>query len=172
MTRKTSRHTGFTLVELLVVMTIFLLLLSSVALALASLFRAQGNLQDELVEANVMSRLAEQLRTDSHLATSAEVTGEDDAAALKLLLPDAATVTYRLQPTRIVRTANNKSSTEHRDVFRLLEGTTCQCVVSAGSPQFVTLTASYVPPELSSAVAKPRVHKIETSIGFHAGGVR
>ncbi len=172
MNRRTSQHTGFTLVELLVVMTIFLLLLSSVALALGSLFQAQGNLQDELIEANVMARLAEQLRTDSHLATSAEVTNEDEVAVLNLFLPNSATVTYRLQPTRIVRTANSNGDVEHRDIFRLLEGTVCVCVVSAGSPEFVTLTTSYVPPDLASDVAKPRVHKIEASIGLHAGGVR
>lgn len=167
----TKRRPGFTLVELLVVMTIFLFLLSSVALSLGTLFRAQGNLQDELVEANAMSRLREQFRADAHRATTATVTNDNEATTLQLTLPDATSVSYRLQSQQIVRTAHEGESVLHRDVFKLLEGTTSECVVT-GSPNFVTLTTSFVPPELTSDVAKPRVHKIDASIGLHAGGSR
>lgn len=168
----TKRPSGFTLVELLVVMTIFLFLLSSVALSLGTLFRAQGNLQDELVEANAMSRLSEQFRADAHRATAAIVTNDDEAKTLQLTLPESTSVTYRLQSQQIVRTAYEGESVLHRDVFKLLEGTTSGCAVTASSPSFVTLTTSFVPPELTSEVAKPRVHKIEASIGLHAGGSR
>ena len=75
--RKAQRD-GFTLIEMLIVITIFVFLLASAAMAIGTLFRAQGDLQDELIEANTASRLASQLRCDAHLANSAELTRDGE----------------------------------------------------------------------------------------------
>ncbi len=176
--RSRTRHSvhggrgGFTLVEMLVVMTIFVLLLASVALAIGSLFRAQGSLQDELVQANAISRLGAQLRADAHQALSAEVAEVDALITVQLELPAETTVNYVTQPQRIIRTVSHDGTVVHREVFKLLEGTTAGWEVSGDSPSFVTLTTSYRSPELRAGVALPRVHQIEASLGLHVGGLQ
>jgi len=162
---------GFTLVEMLVVITVFVFLLASVALAIGTLFRAQGELQDELAQANIASRLAAHLRADAHLASSAEVVQEGDTTNVRLSLPNAE-INYATHPRRIIRTVTQGESEAHRDVFSLLEGTTTHWEISAQTPAFITLTTSYRSPELREGVARAREHRVEASIGLHAGGAR
>lgn len=162
---------GFTLVEMLVVVTVFAFLLASVALALGTLFRAQGELQDELAQASIASRLAAQLRADAHLASSAEVVQEGDTTSVLLVLPDA-TISYATHPRRIIRTVTQGETETHHEVFSLLEGTTAHWVISSEPPAFITLTTSYRSPALREGVALPREHRVEASIGLHAGDLK
>ena len=156
---------------MLVVLTVFAFLLASVSLAIGTLFRAQGELQDGLAQGNVASRLATQLRADAHLATSAEVVDEGGTTNLRLLLPNA-NINYATHPRRIIRTVTHGETEAHREVFSLLEGTTTRWELSAETPAFITLTISYRSPELRAGVARPREQRVETSIGLHAGGVK
>ncbi len=171
LTTRITQRRGFTLVEMLVVVTVFAFLLASVAMAIGTLFRAQGELQDELAQAATASRLASQLRADAHLAASAFVVQEGGTPGPLLRLPHA-TVIYRTYPRRIVRTVMQGDTETHREVFRLLEGTTTRWEISPESPAFVTLTTSYRSPQLREGVALPREHRVEASIGLHAGGVK
>jgi hypothetical protein len=156
---------------MLVVITVFAFLLASVALAIGTLFRAQGELQDELAQAHIGSRLAAQLRADAHLASTAEVVQDGDAMNLRLSLPNA-TVNYATHPRRIIRTETHGETEVHREVFPLLDGTTTRWEISAATPAFITLTISYRSPALREGVARPREHCVEASIGLHAGGVQ
>ena len=168
--RKAHRD-GFTLIEMLIVITIFVFLLASAAMAIGTLFRAQGDLQDELIEANTASRLASQLRCDAHLANSAELTRDGDTTSLRLLLPNTE-ISYVAHARRIIRTVNQSENETHREVFSLLEGTTTEWEITGENPAFITLTTSFVSPALRESIARPRVHRVETSIGLHAGGAR
>lgn len=167
-TRPDSRRGGFTLIEMLIVITVFVFLLASAAMAIGTLFRAQGELQAELIEGNTLSRLSAQLRADAHLANSAEMT---DEANLQLHLPTSQ-ISYETQPRRIIRTVTQGESAAHREVFSLMEGTTALWELSTEQPAFITLTTSFVSPALRESVARPREHRITTSIGLHVGGVR
>lgn len=169
--RRDVHRGGFTLIEMLTTITIFSFLLASAAVAIGTLFRTQGELQDELIAANTSSRLAAQLRADAHLANSAEVTREGDSTNVRLLLPNAD-IHYVTQPRRIIRTVTQGDTEAHREVFSLLEGTTADWELSTEQPAFITLTTSFVSPALRESVARPREHRIETSIGLHTGGVR
>jgi hypothetical protein len=86
-------------------------------------------------------------------------------------LPNA-TINYATHPRRIIRTVTQGETEAHREVFSLLEGTATRWEISADTPAFITLTISYRSPELREGVARPREHRIETSIGLHAGGVQ
>ncbi|MBC8353048.1 MAG: prepilin-type N-terminal cleavage/methylation domain-containing protein [Planctomycetes bacterium] len=167
-----ARRTGFTLVELLVVLTVFTFLLASVALAIGTLFRAQGELQNELAQATVASRIAAQLRADAHFATSAEMIEEGDVDIVRLVLPNATKVDYATHPRRIIRTVTTSESETHREVFSMLEGTTTSWDISTETPVFITMTMSYRSPELREGVARPRQSRVEASVGFHAGGAK
>ncbi len=168
LTTRITQRRGFTLVEMLVVVTVFAFLLASVALAIGTLFRAQGELQNELAQASTASRLAAQLRADAHLASAAEVVQEGETTNVRLTLP-SATINYATHPRRIIRTETQGDTETHREVFRLSEGTTTRWEIS---PAFVTLTTSYRSPQLREGVALPREHRVEASIGLHAGGVK
>ncbi len=171
LTTRIKHRRGFTLVEMLVVVTVFAFLLASVALAIGTLFRAQGELQNELAQAGTASRLAAQLRADAHLASAAEVVQEGDTTNVRLTFSDAA-INYATHPRRIIRTVTQGETETHREVFSLLEGTTTRWEISSESPAFITLTTSYRSPQLREGVALPREHRVEASIGLHAGGVK
>jgi hypothetical protein len=156
---------------MLIVISIFVFLLASAAMAIGTLFRAQGDLQDELIAANTASRLAAQLRADAHLAHSAEVARVEATTKVRLLLPNAE-INYVTHPRRIIRTVTQGETEVHREVFSLLEGTTTNWELSPEQPAFITLTMSFVSPALRESVARPREHRIETSIGLHARGTR
>ena len=169
--RREARRGGFTLIELLVVLTVFTFLLAIVALALGTLLRAQGELQNELVAANTSARLATQLRADAHLANSADLTRQGDTTTVRLLLPKAE-IHYMADTRRITRTVTQDGERTHREVFSLLEGTTADWKLSTELPAFITLSTSYVSPVLRAGVARPREHHIQASIGLHTGGVQ
>jgi len=171
LTTQITRRRGFTLVEMLVVITVFAFLLASVALAIGTLFRAQGELQDELAQAHIGSRLAAQLRADAHLATSAEVVEDGDTANVRLSLPNA-TVNYATHPRRIIRTVAHGETEAHREVFPLLDGTTTRWELPDEAPAFITLIFSYRSPALREGVARSHEQRVEASIGLHAGGVQ
>lgn len=166
-----ASHRGFTLIEMLIVITIFVFLLATAAMAIGTLFRAQSDLQDELIDANTTTRLAVQLRADAHLANSAEITREDATTTVRLLLPNA-NISYVTEARRIIRRETHGEREVHREVFSLLEGTTTDWALSAEQPAFLTLTTSFVSPALRASVARPREYRIETSIGLNAGGAR
>ena len=166
-----SSRGGFTLIEMMVVITILVFLLASVGIALGTLFRAQSELQDELIAANTTSRLAAQLHADAHLASAAEITREGTTTRVRFLLPNAE-INYVTHPRRIVRTVVQGETESHREVFSLLEGTTATWELTAERPAFITLTTSFVSPALRASVARPREQRIETSIGLHTGDAR
>lgn len=145
---------GFTLIEMLIVITVFVFLLASAAMAISTLLRAQGDLQMELIEAATMSRLAAQLRSDAHLANSVGVVTEGSTTTTRLRLPDAE-IHYTTLPQRIIRTEHREDAEVHREVFALLEGTTANWEVSTKQPTFITLTISFVSPNLRESVAMP-----------------
>jgi prepilin-type N-terminal cleavage/methylation domain-containing protein len=165
------KRNGFTLIEMLVVMSVFTFMLASVALAMGTLFRTQGDLQDNLAQATSDSRLATQLRADAHQAKTVKLVQEEGLTIVRLVLSDA-TIEYTTHPNRIVRTVEQNETRVHREVFSLREGTTVDWKLSDGPPTFVTLTTSYRSPELREDVARPHVRRVETSIGLYSGGVR
>lgn len=167
-----SNRSAFTLVEMLVVITVFAFLLASVAVAMGALFRAQGDLQDELAQAHAATRLASQLRADAHLAASGQVAEDGETTSVRLQMADGTAVNYVTESRRVVRSHLQDDVQVHREVFSFLEGTTIAWELSSESPAFVTLTTSYRSPALPASSARPVQHRIEASIGLYAGAVK
>jgi prepilin-type N-terminal cleavage/methylation domain-containing protein len=117
-----SAPRAYTLVELLVVLTITSLVLTSVAVALTSLFRAEGNIRDRVNRAEIHARLGFQLRSDAHRASAvAPLPGENAPHGFVLSGPDGLRVEYRTGAERVVRTVSRGDQIAHRDSFRLAD---------------------------------------------------
>ena len=151
------RRPGFTLVEMLVVMTIFALMLSTVSVTVATLWRAQADVQNELQQSAIVMQLARQLRADGHLALSAALSpAEGDQVQVLRLTTSQGRVEYALEPGRIVRMAYAADQLIHREVYSLVE-MKITCSVQEETP--TTLTLSVGPHE-----------PVDVAVGLLSGG--
>jgi prepilin-type N-terminal cleavage/methylation domain-containing protein len=166
--RKQAARRGFTLIELMIVLFIFTFLLSSVALAIGTLLRAKNNMEDELTRAASLSRLAAQLRTDSHLALSVEAINPEQAqpAGFRLNFNDQK-IEYTEQPDRLIRTVYQDEESLHREVFSLAEGTSIEWQLPGESSELLTLAMTYTLSE--DAGTGQRTRRIIAIVGMHAG---
>lgn len=116
-------RSGYTLVEVLVVVTITSLILTSVGVTLSSLFRVEGQLRSGGAEQAILGRLTLQLRGDAHRATAAEpLRGAESDQGFVLRLPDDATAEYRVTSRGVRRTLQRGDQREHHELFRLAQG--------------------------------------------------
>jgi len=151
---------GFTLIEVLVALTITSVMLAATALTLGTLFRSERNIRNELEHAQMVSRLAAHMRRDAHEASSAVI--ED--GILRFASPSGL-VEYRREPRRIVRVALRDNTQQHLEVFPWAEGATSTWEISAGLPAMVQVTIGW-PDGMASTVRGP-TQDILAVIGLH-----
>jgi len=158
--RRTKRRVAFTLVEVLLIVTIFTFLLSGIAVAMGTLLRAKEQLQDDLVRSSVLSRFAVQLRQDGHRADSAEK-------------PDEATIAFRVQqvqikyvvePNRIVRTVAEGEQTRHHEVYSLANKTSIRWGISDTKPAVLSTVIEY---ESEKETQGSEIDLVDVVIGLH-----
>ena len=116
-----TQRRGYSLVEMLVVMTLMAVVMSSIALVLHGLHRAERRLHDDVDFDRTLQRLATQFRVDAHAARGAgEIADDDDSqSALTLEMPDEKTVTYSIEPGGVRRLVRQGENTIHREWFAL-----------------------------------------------------
>jgi type II secretory pathway pseudopilin PulG len=163
--RRRHRRAAFTLIEMLVVLTLSVLLLASISTAIAALLRAQGRLEDDLRHAAQLSRFDSQLRSDAHRAHSVE---QPDQATVVFHLPTQR-VEYTSEPTRIVRSLRQDDSILHREVFPLAAKTTVAWTIAAaeGAPlsrPILSATVTYEPADPTQSSA---IDQIDAVVGLH-----
>lgn len=120
-----SSRGGFTLMEMLLVITAIAALSATGAVLIGLLMSAESRGTEEFVVQTTMSRLARQLRTDVHGAVSADVTAAGDAAdaQLNLQLGDESTVRYVAEEGLVIRELDRGGNGRSRDEYVLPEGT-------------------------------------------------
>lgn len=130
--RRRDRGThGFSLIEVMVTVTIGSLVLISVGVALNSLFRAESSLREQTLQSSIRSRFELQLRTDLHQANSVEpLPGNEAAQGFVLKGPNARRIEYRLQESQVERSTFEQEALKHRDGFRLPRYTTAAYRIS------------------------------------------
>ena len=116
--RRSPRRRGYSLVEMLVVMTCLSVLLAISTMLIRTLIRAEASGRREVDEHLGLSRLAEAFRRDVHAAVEAKRTAEKATAGLDLVGPDG-TVRYRLDGDDAVI----RSLGERRELYRIRRGT-------------------------------------------------
>jgi prepilin-type N-terminal cleavage/methylation domain-containing protein len=113
---------GYTLVEVVVTMTIASAVLVTATVWLVFLIRGERAGREHLLLATSRHRLAEQFRRDIHAAV--DVASDDSAKAaqdrlVRLLLPDERMVDYELLDRRIIRSEQRQDQLKRRETWRI-----------------------------------------------------
>jgi prepilin-type N-terminal cleavage/methylation domain-containing protein len=117
-----ARPRGFTLVEMLVVMTVSGVLMSLAVTSLVMLLRLDGTARQRGRATDTLANLARQFRADAHEARSAVADNRafsGEARSLALGLPDGRTVVYEAAAQRVVRREERGLAAPREDWFPL-----------------------------------------------------
>jgi len=115
-----SARRAYTLIEMLIALTMLAAIWTTIALALHTLYRADRRMHDELSRANSLDRFAAQLRFDAHQARAARLV--DGPAGTSTLVLDSGTpqtIAYRLAADEIQRVVTSGDTLKHRESFSL-----------------------------------------------------
>jgi prepilin-type N-terminal cleavage/methylation domain-containing protein len=172
-------HGGFTLVELLVVMTLMAVLIVLGTKLLLVLYKGQRTAADQLFEAVTIDRLAHQFQRDVQSADEVLPTakastpadnappsrapGQIEAPAILRLRNGDTVVQYALGESQLARSVLRSGNVEERDQFRLQDLRASIEIESQGQSQVLTLTIREVGPSGDEA-AVPRL-QTRTMIG-------
>jgi type II secretory pathway component PulJ len=111
---------GFTLIEMITVISLSSFVLVSVAMAISSLHRLNRKLRDDLPAAANVTRLGLQFRSDVHASQQIEIVSKDPASPLlRFTLGNNRTIEYSSDQNRISRIVQNGGQTERREEFVL-----------------------------------------------------
>jgi type II secretory pathway component PulJ len=131
---------GYSLVEMSVVISMTAVVISTSAVALATMFRIDRQMRQELLASDNLMRLSKQLRADAHQAQTAAIETEEgdeqNAAADRLLLTvgDDRSISYQTVAGRVERLVRRGETVEHRESYRLAENASLVWVVAAEEP--------------------------------------
>ncbi len=110
---------GFTLIEMVVVITVGSAVMGMAATTLALLMRAEGEGAESASVSVATSRLARSFRDDVRDAEGAVV---DAPRKIRLTQDDARSIQYEADHALLRRTVRQGDSVTHRDEFHLLHG--------------------------------------------------
>jgi type II secretory pathway pseudopilin PulG len=113
-------RSGWTLLELLVVITTVSVLLGFTAALVASMMRFGRTERAAVVSAASLERLGRDLRFDARSATGA---GELSDTRLVLKMAEGRSVEYLIRPSDVLRTNLRAGKTEAFDTYKLPSGT-------------------------------------------------
>lgn len=134
------RRPGFTLIEMLVAMSVITVALTAVALTLHSLYGVDRRLRDGMAAEANLERLTLALRADVHSAVEAQLAADDSGreSALVLSLPADRSVTYTFRPHGIERLAIREGR-ESREAYRVDSSAAAWEIAAEKTPARVTL---------------------------------
>jgi prepilin-type N-terminal cleavage/methylation domain-containing protein len=167
---RSRRPCGYSLVEMLIVVTIASLILTSVAVALHSLFRVDRELRQELVQSIALTRISLALRMDAHEAISATLEPSDgEPQRILLARPQGQTVSYTVEQTRILRQLQQGDQVKHREVYPFPEGTSLTWrIEELDSKKMVILDVVHHLGEIEGASDSQRRRRIEAVVALDA----
>jgi prepilin-type N-terminal cleavage/methylation domain-containing protein len=150
-TRRPPNRPGWTLVELLVVISIVSFLLATVAVTVQTLLRRQRDFDHQRAEQQQLVRLARQIRRDIHAAAevaAVAVPAAEDGAegdSIECRGPDGRSVSYQMNNgvlLRVVRPSAGDAVT--RQPFRLPRGAEMRLASSGeGRPPIAAVQFDY-----------------------------
>lgn len=120
MKHRAKSSAGYTLVEVMVAMTISAGLLTLVVTLLVRMIAANSAAEDHLHGVIGLTRLGEQFRRDACDATNAVITEVDGRVdCLTMTLGDESQVAYEIAPAVVVRRKSSADQLVHREGYRL-----------------------------------------------------
>jgi prepilin-type N-terminal cleavage/methylation domain-containing protein len=163
MPHPTTIRRGFTLIELMAVITLVSLALSAVAVLLNGVFQANRSAENHRALTRSIQRLATQFREDIHSASSVDLEPNEFVAFIAQTQTMAA---YQVEGNSIQRSFGSLGQLLQRDTFDLPAGATVTFDDDAdGTRSLASLVVTYPlnpnKPELSDR----RTLRIEAAIG-------
>jgi prepilin-type N-terminal cleavage/methylation domain-containing protein len=147
------KRSGFTLVELLVVISILAVVLPMAGGTIFFLLRAQSQSAEGLRDAMAITQLSHTFRSDVHAARAARMPA--DATGCELELEDSRMIVYRAEPIGFVsRIVRRGAVVERREQFRIGATRSKFTLAEFGREVAVTITPktrSSVPVDPSTA---------------------
>ncbi len=143
-----NRRRGFSLIEMLVVITVGSVLLGVTVSVFHLLLRMEGTARQYVYQSAVTAQLVDQFRRDVHRAVDAAAADDD----WQLTFSAGHTIVYRLGPGELVRIERIDGADHHRETFILPPETTVFMKIPDGiGPRLVRLRL--VPQGLAGPVA-------------------
>ena len=151
--KRSSRRGMTTLVETLVAISIGSMAFILASVVLARMMRGDTEAREHAGQTMVLTRLADQFRTDVHAGQEAKVT--DDGAGLEVMLPESGAVSYRSEQGRILRTQTGPA-TRH-ETYRLRDLKKCEFAIDGNAPPLATLALESKTGEPKGSADKVRI---------------
>ena len=152
----TMPRRGFTLIEMLVVLTIGSVVFGITVGMLHLLLRSERTGRERVHRAAVSARLAEQFRSDTAAAIRHEPVEEDNQQALcQFVLPGDRTVTYRAMPAEVRREERIAEKPVRQESYSLPDGCSVAVAVEGeADPPLASLvvTCDHAPPSAGRAM--------------------
>lgn len=136
----TGKRDAFTLIEMLIAVSVMMTMMGIAFGLLSALLRAERSGIAHVVRLTTVSRLARQFRSDIHAATDLQLpTADPTKPLLQITAGDQRQIQYEIQPQGLLRTETGSARPiPSRDLMRL-KGTRFHVEESATSPRIVTL---------------------------------
>jgi len=144
-----NRRRGKSLIEVLVMMSLFAAALAASTTTLAALFRIERLIRRDIEQAAVLDRLSQRLRADAHAAVSCSAAGR-----CELTLADGREIRYAFASPVVTREVHGGGKLVHRDGFYLPLGATVRFETEPeASGTLIRLSVS--PAEMPGAYSPP-----------------
>jgi prepilin-type N-terminal cleavage/methylation domain-containing protein len=159
------RQHGYTLVELLMVVSLTSIALATVGVMLHGVFRTQRSMIDHTQFIEHLSRLAEQFRTDVHRAPSVEQTGR----SCNVAMPNGTRIEYRIDTDGVSRTVRTGNQVLQRDTHFLpteFTGTWKLDSTGTGSKPIASLLIALVSRDKPESSSDEKQFRIDAVVGL------
>ena len=135
------KRRAFSLIELLVVLTLLGVIISATAVCLHGVYRVDQQTRQAVAHAAAVNRLSLQFRADAHASVRANVQpGEGESPPVILFAElDGRTTEYRQQRSHVMRTVTHSGEVLQREGYLLRPGSIAVWRVEGGSPAVASL---------------------------------
>jgi prepilin-type N-terminal cleavage/methylation domain-containing protein len=165
------RQQGYTLIELLMVVSLTSIALATVGVMLHGVFRAQRSMSDHTQFIEHFSRLAEQFRNDVHRSPSVEPTGR----SCNFATPEGTQIEYRIDTdgvSRIVRTGNQVLQRDTHFLPTEFTGTWKLDSTGTGSKPIASLLIALLPRDKPEPSSDEKQFRIDAVVGLTPQEIR
>ena len=159
------RRRGWSLLELLAVLTVVATLMTSAAGRVFQMLKIDGSARSRVVATGNLERLGRDLRADAHDATGPPDIGPDRVV---LTRDDGRTAEYVVARRDVQRTVKKGGKVEHREGYRLPSAVAGRFEASRdGSRSVIAFVLNAITPEKNARPADPgyRDYRIEAVAG-------
>jgi prepilin-type N-terminal cleavage/methylation domain-containing protein len=164
------KRTGYSLVELLVVLSIASVAFSAVALTLHLLQRVNHQLRNEVPQSEAMMRLTLRFRDDAHGSTQFSIEASPDGSSVgRFRQLDGVEVLYQQQTSVVVRTVLRNSQQVHQERFRCADQAELIWASAGDPPSIVTLVLKRNKGRIKDAADSIQADRMDAALGIAVG---